>query len=705
MTGSEKQDRVPVPRDERDIRDRALDALRSGRFAETERLLRDGDLGLAELTHELVVHQTELEMQAEELRETGRREMLAREHAQQLFSALPVPALTVESTSGEVLQANAAATASFRVTGPSAESHALFRRLGEDAGQQDALAQAVVQAAAQGTAEMTEVALRQRDGRTMRGRVRLERIAGVDDGPPRLLAVIVDETAQREALARLDTSEKRFREIAESVSDVFFMTEGPGKKRTVYVSDGAARLWGFDPSDGLPQGFNPLATSVLKADRLALDEAVDAMDSNELAVDFRIGRPDGTVRWLSCKARLASDGERLIGTLRDITDARRNEQRMQWLERHARCQARILELANAPRTPDATLIPEIIATIVASMRADQHPAVRIVLGEDEYLSEDWRAPPNPLRAPLRIRGHDEGLIEAGHAQPRCERPCAPDSPTCACRLLSGAYAVEDRESFDQISRLVVRILENRAMSDQLAQAERLATIGKLAGGFAHDFNNLLTVIVGQAETLSEAPDLAAPRRKSADSILNAALRASDLTGYLLSYARRQPLAPETITIERLLDELQPIASRVLGPNITIATRIGAGDLALEADAALLFNALRNLLLNARDAMPDGGRVTFSAHLNDPENPACGRPGCIDGVCLVIEDTGIGMSPEVLARAEEPFFTTKPPGKGSGLGLSMVSGFTQQSGGCLSMSSEPGEGTRVTLCLPRARNAP
>jgi len=683
------------------IRDAALEALRAGRFAETERLLNADNLGLADLTHELVVHQAELEMQAEELREAGRRETLAREHAEQLFAALPFPALTIDPASGEILEANAAADGAFRVVGPSIGARALFRRLGADAAQQDALAGAVARAASRGRVELTEAALRQRDDAVMLARVRLERITGRDGAAPCLLAVIVDETAQRRILARLDASETRFREIAASVSDVFFVTDGPSPAHTLYVSDGAAALWGCEPEAGLPADFNPFETAVLDVDRPSVAAALAAADRNEVAAAYRIIGADGALRWISSRVRRAPDGQRLIGTLRDITDARRDRLKLEALERRARCLATILELANAPKTRDDDLIPAIVAAVVSGMPAEWHPAVRIRLDDREYRSDGWWAPADPLRATLHIRGRDVGWIEAGHAAQTCPRPCSPGSLRCACLQSAAADAAEHGETFDQIARQITRILENRALADQLAEAERLGAIGKLTGGIAHDFNNLLTVIVGQAETLADDPQLGRARRDAAERILRAALRASDLTGYLLSYARRQPLAPEAIDIEALLAELHPVAARTLGEDIVIEIDVPSGTPAVEADASLLHNALLNLLLNARDAMPDGGRVTIRAQAGGVAGHDGDPPDRGDAVCIVIADTGIGMAPEILAKVEEPFFSTKPPGKGSGLGLSMVSGFVHQSGGRLKIDSAPNAGTCVTLCLPRA----
>jgi signal transduction histidine kinase/ActR/RegA family two-component response regulator len=237
---------------------------------------------------------------------------------------------------------------------------------------------------------------------------------------------------------------------------------------------------------------------------------------------------------------------------------------------------------------------------------------------------------------------------------------------------------------------------------ELVQAQKMEVIGQLTGGVAHDFNNLLAVIQGNLELLSEhAKDDAQVNRFVAPA-LRAAHRGAELTQRLLAFSRRQMLRPEIIDLNVLVADTSELLRRTLGAAIEIETKL-APDLWLAlVDANQLESALLNLGVNARDAMPEGGRLTIAAHnvelsaadLADSDSAA---PGPY--VALVVSDTGRGMAPDVLKRAYEPFFTTKSAG--SGLGLSMVYGFINQSGGHIHIDSTPGRGTVVSLYLPRA----
>jgi PAS domain S-box-containing protein len=241
--------------------------------------------------------------------------------------------------------------------------------------------------------------------------------------------------------------------------------------------------------------------------------------------------------------------------------------------------------------------------------------------------------------------------------------------------------------------------ERKRAEEQLTQAQKMESVGQLSGGIAHDFNNLLTVIIGNAEALTERlkarPDLS----QMADSILAAGLRGADLTSHLLAFSRRQVLTPARIDCSRLILGMERMIRRTLREDVVIQTRINPELHAAFADATQLQTAVLNLVINARDAMPNGGNLTIIAEnitVDDSYHPEV-TPGAY--VMIVISDEGEGMSTEVRERAFEPFFTTKEVGSGSGLGLSMVYGFVKQSGGHLTIYSEPGLGTCVRIYLP------
>lgn len=250
------------------------------------------------------------------------------------------------------------------------------------------------------------------------------------------------------------------------------------------------------------------------------------------------------------------------------------------------------------------------------------------------------------------------------------------------------------------------VTHEHTIEAQFQAAQRMESLGRLTGGIAHDFNNLLTVILGNADLLADEID-DAERRAAADMIAGAAQRAAELTQRLLAFSRRQALAPERIDVDTLVGGMHALLCRALGEHVEIAFVNHAGLWPALIDPTQLESAILNLCINARDAMPSGGRLTIetgNAHL---DADYCARhteiePG--DYVMIAVSDTGTGIAPEHLARVFEPFFTTKDKDKGTGLGLAMVFGFMKQSRGHVNVYSEPGHGTTVKLYLPRAGEA-
>ncbi|MBB5687162.1 CHASE3 domain-containing protein [Sphingobium boeckii] len=244
-----------------------------------------------------------------------------------------------------------------------------------------------------------------------------------------------------------------------------------------------------------------------------------------------------------------------------------------------------------------------------------------------------------------------------------------------------------------------------AAEGQVRQMQKMESIGQLTGGIAHDFNNMLAIVIGNL-------DLAARRiesdpKKALRSIAGAqegAERAATLTARLLAFSRQQPLAPEALDANKLVTSMSELLRRTLDEQVPIETVLAGGLWRTMADAGQLENAIVNLAVNARDAMPDGGKLTIetaNAHLDDAY--AASRAEVTPGqyVLICVSDTGTGMAPEVIERAFDPFFTTKAVGKGTGLGLSQVFGFVKQSGGHIAIYSEVGDGTTIKMYLPRA----
>jgi signal transduction histidine kinase len=268
---------------------------------------------------------------------------------------------------------------------------------------------------------------------------------------------------------------------------------------------------------------------------------------------------------------------------------------------------------------------------------------------------------------------------------------------CALRRRRGELAEANE-------RLAAEVAGRKTIEETLHQSQKMQAIGHLAGGIAHDFNNLLQVVIGNLNLirrLSADNDKVMSYARAAEQ---AARRGADLTGSLLAYARRQALRTERVSVNALLAEFEPLLLRALGATIDFRMIFGQSVPDCEADPAYFQSAILNLAINARDAMPHGGRLTVTsgvetlnaAELAENSDTSPGR-----FVSVAVQDTGEGMTGEVLERVFEPFFTTKELGKGSGLGLSQVFGFARQCGGVVRLVSAPGDGTTVTICLPAA----
>jgi PAS domain S-box-containing protein len=253
------------------------------------------------------------------------------------------------------------------------------------------------------------------------------------------------------------------------------------------------------------------------------------------------------------------------------------------------------------------------------------------------------------------------------------------------------------------------VTERRAMEEQLRQAQRLEAVGQLTGGVAHDFNNLLAVIMGNLEILRRELRGVSDHTQLVEGALHAAERGATLIRRLLAFSRRQTLSPRAVDLNALVRDTLDLVRRALGARVQLETAFEENLWACTVDAAQVETALLNLAINARDAMPAGGKVRITTRNVMLAGEQEGKPE-INGegtpfVCIAVSDTGAGIAPEIRERVFEPFFSTKAPGQGTGLGLSMVFGFVKQSSGQLRLHSEMGKGTTFSLYFPRSEAAP
>ncbi|WP_374307556.1 ATP-binding protein [Methylocella sp.] len=253
--------------------------------------------------------------------------------------------------------------------------------------------------------------------------------------------------------------------------------------------------------------------------------------------------------------------------------------------------------------------------------------------------------------------------------------------------------------------LLEEIRTREASEALVRQTQKIEAIGQLTGGIAHDFNNMLAVVIGNLDIAARRLGQGGDALRFVRNARDGAEKSAALTRRLLAFSRRQPLSPTIIDLNELIAGMGELLRLSVGPKVELVVRPGAQVWPVLADPAELENAVVNLAVNARDAMPDGGRLTIETFNGEAPEPApAGEDASASYAVIAVADTGEGMTEDVAARAFEPFFTTKEIGKGSGLGLSQVYGFVKQSGGNVRIASRPGEGTRVEMRLPRGATA-
>ncbi len=540
--------------------------------------------------------------------------------------------------------------------------------------------------------------------------------------PERLIGVVEDITERKRAQAALQESETRLR-LAQEAAGIGIWEYDIAAK-TLFWSAEQYRLHGLDPAAG-PPTFQQWLDLVEPEDKASILYAEDTTETRERAsrqIEFRIRRgSDGARRWLASLGRLVADDAghpcRVVGVNFDITERRQAEENF----RHATALLRAVGTCS----PDPIYAKDTNGRFLFA-----NPALLAVVGKTagEVIGRtdaDWHHDPAQAAA---VMANDQRIIDTGCPEVIEETFDAAGLGTRVFRSAKAPLRMEDGSTpgvvvvssdITQIKdteaklRRLTATLEARVQEEvaarqaaqwRAAHAERLQALGQLAGGIAHDFNNVLQAIAGASALIERRPDDEAGIRRLARLAIEATERGAAITGRLLAFGRRADLRAESLDAAALLTSLREMLVHTLGAAINVQIRLG-GDLPpLLADKGQLETVLVNLATNARDAMPEGGQLILSAAAEivspgSPEHQAGLTPGRY--VRLGVADTGIGMDAATLSRAAEPFFTTKPVGVGTGLGLSMAKGFAEQSGGELSIESQPGMGTTVRLWLPMA----
>ncbi|WP_158600827.1 PAS domain S-box protein [Teichococcus wenyumeiae] len=524
--------------------------------------------------------------------------------------------------------------------------------------------------------------------------------------------VVHDITERRRAVralaeseARLRESEGRFRLLASSSPAIIWLGHQDGTLS--YLNDAWYEYTGLTAEESLPLGWDRIlhpedAGTLLTAWQKARSEG------GIYAVDCRFRRHDGAYRWFQIRGMPVRDtsGEITVwlGNNTDIHDRRTLADAL--LAINEALEARVAE-----RTADLDRMWRLSTDIMLVGRFDStmtavNPAWRTLLGwsEAELLGSRFLdlIHPEDREASTAAVGQLAEGARVLHFQNRY-------------RHKDGSYrwiswtGVPDESFIHAVGRDItaekIAAEELERAQEQLRQSQKMEAVGQLTGGLAHDFNNLLTGITGSLDLIGlriargQTQDLS----RYLEAAQSSAQRAATLTHRLLAFSRRQTLDPKPTGITRLVSSMEDLIRRSVGPAIQVETAIPPDLWMTLCDPNQLENALLNLAINGRDAMPDGGRLTIEAVNKSLGDPRAARlrgvePG--EYVMVSVTDTGTGMPPEVAERAFEPFYTTKPLGQGTGLGLSMVYGFAQQSGGRVRITSEVGRGTAVHIYLPR-----
>ncbi len=539
-------------------------------------------------------------------------------------------------------------------------------------------------------------------------------LLGPDGRPERLASVGRDVTETAHAQERLNLSEARLR-LAIDAAEVGTW-DLDLRSDTLTWSDRTKAMFGISP--GAPCSMADFYASLHPDDREATGEAfasaLDPVRRSTYDVEYRtIGKEDGVVRWVAAKGRGLFDAQgscmRAIGTAIDITsrravDERLRESEAELRELNATLEARVEERTRErdrawKNSQDLQLVVDTAGvfraaneawTAILGWRPDEvvgRSYVGLIHPDDHPSSEQALATASEAELPAyenRYR-HKDGTYRW------ISWVAAPEKGLI---YASGRHVTAEKEAAATLE----------AMQEQLRQSQKMEAVGQLTGGLAHDFNNLLAGISGSLELLQArvAQGRIGDLERYLSAAQGAAKRAAALTHRLLAFSRRQTLDPKPTDANRLVAGMEELVRRTVGPQVAVEVVAAGGLWATLVDPNQLENALLNLCINARDAMPDGGRLTIETGNKWLDQRAARErdlpPGQYVSVC--VSDTGTGMAPEVIARAFDPFYTTKPIGMGTGLGLSMVYGFVRQSGGQARIYSEPCQGTMVCLYLPR-----
>ncbi len=649
---------------------------------------------MRQMIHELCVHKIELEMQNEELRRVQAELDAARVRYFDLYDLAPVGYVTV-SEQGMILEANLATETLLGVARAAMIKQLLTRFvLKED---QDNYYLHRKQLFETGEPQAWELRMVKNDGTAFWAR--LEATAAQDaGGAPVCRIMLSDMTERKQAEAALRESEEWFRSFVENANDIIYTLEPNGI--IIYISPNWKAILGHDAHEVIGQSFARFVhPDDVPACRAFLERIITTGEKAG-GIEYRIQHKDGTWRWHSSNGSPMSDaGGKLIGYMgiaRDITERKQAEEALRKSEeKYSKAFLTSPYAITITRLKDGKYIEfnDAFTSITGFTREEviANSSVGLNLWVD---IEERKQVVSALLEGREVYGM-ECLFNKKNGE-----------------IITGSLSAKiiylNNESFilssiEDITERKRAEEEKANLEGQLQQAQKMESVGRLAGGVAHDFNNMLSVILGHAELALEQVDPAQPLHNDLMEIRKAAVRSADLTRQLLAFARKQTVAPKVLDLNETVAGMLKMLQRLIGEDIDLNWQPAADLWPVKVDPSQIDQILANLCVNARDAIADIGRITIETGNSVFDADYCAdhagfEPG--EYVLIAVSDNGCGMDKETMSHIFEPFFTTKGVGKGTGLGLATVYGSVKQNNGFINAYSEPGLGTTFKIYLPR-----
>jgi len=507
------------------------------------------------------------------------------------------------------------------------------------------------------------------------------------------VGIVVDMTEQRIAEVSVRASDERFRLVARATNDVIW--DWDLRSNSLVWNDAVEAVFGHKQTEIRPH-IEWWHEHIHPDDRDRVTSGVYGVINNGGASwsgQYRYRKSDGTYAVVIDRGYVSRDAHgtavRMLGALTDVTERTRSEAAI-------RFQAQLLNAVQQA----------VVATDPSGVVIFWNRFAENLYGwtTDEAVGKPiMELTPAPY---MRDHGHEIVERTAGGGSWTGEFLVQGKSGKAFPALLTSSPFLDEKGTILGLVGVSIDLTERRSLEEQFRQSQKMDAVGRLAGGIAHDFNNLLTVIRLNTEIIIEGLDPSDPRADDVKQIRSAADRASALTRQLLAFSRKQILQPRVLDLNTVVTSLEPMLRRLIGADISISVSSGARGYVV-ADPGQLEQVLVNLVVNARDAMPQGGRITIETMNKElDENYSSEHSPVIPGryIALAVGDTGIGMDKDTKEHAFDPFFTTKEAGKGTGLGLATVYGIVNQSGGYVWIESEPGLGSTIKVYLPEVSAA-